>query len=574
MSADPPPSLGENLAFLYGPEEGERALSRLVGRLARFSPPLEPIPPLDQRDAILITYGDQFHQPREVPLRTLARFSERFLHGAVSGLHILPFYPFSSDDGFSVIDYRQVDPALGSWEEIHQLSRGFRLMFDAVINHASQHSAWFEGFLHDDPRYREYFIALSPDARTRELHNLVFRPRALPLLTPFRTAAGEKWVWTTFSADQIDLNYANPALLLEIVDILLEYVAHGAGLIRLDAIAFLWKELGTSCLHLLQTHRVVQLFRAILGWTAPGVQIITETNVPHRDNISYFGNGRNEAQLVYNFALPPLVLHTFQTGSARTLSEWAAGLRSSLPSDQVTFFNFLASHDGVGVGPVRDLLAPTEIQALVDRTLLRGGQVSSRSTPDGGQSPYELNISYFDAISDPGADEPIDLQVRRFLASQSILLALLGVPGIYVHSLLGSRSWQAGVEQTGRARTINREKFSYPALLNELEQPASRRSQVLHGMRAMLAARAASPAFDPYGEQDVLPCGDAIFSLLRLSHDGKHQVLCLTNVTDTFQQIRHPLSGRWQTLFPGPPLDLDAPTSIPMEPYQVLWLEK
>ncbi|HVN55861.1 MAG TPA: sugar phosphorylase [Anaerolineaceae bacterium] len=574
MGADPSPEFREHLVFLYGPEEGQRTLARLDARLARVPPLPEPISPLDQRDAILITYGDQFQQPGEAPLRTLARFTERFLRGTVSGLHILPFFPYSSDDGFSVIDYRQVDPALGSWEEIHNLGRGLRLMFDAVINHISQRSAWFQAFLRDDPRCRDYFIALPPDDHTRELLARVFRPRALPLLTPFQTAAGEKWVWTTFSADQIDLNYADPDVLLEIVDILLEYVSHGARLIRLDAIAFLWKELGTRCLHLPQTHRVVRLFRSILDWAAPGVQIITETNVPHRDNISYFGNGRDEAQMVYNFALPPLVLHTFQTGSARALSEWAAGLQASLPSNQVTFFNFLASHDGVGVGPVRDILSATEVQALVDQALRRGGLVSSRTTPDGGQVPYELNISYFDAISDPNADEPGGLQVRRFLASQSILLALLGVPGIYIHSLLGSRNWSAGVQQTGRARTINREKFSYPDLLGELEQPGSRRSQVLQGMRAMLAARAASPAFDPFGVQRVLHCGDSVFTLLRASPDGQRQSLCLTNVTNERQQIHPSLPGSWRSLLKNQRFELENSAVIDLEPYEVLWLEK
>ena len=258
----------------------------------------------------------------------------------------------------------------------------------------SQHE-WFQAFLKDDPQYRDYFIVVegNPDL------SQVVRPRALPLLTTFDTPSGPKQVWTTFSADQVDLNFRNPDVLLEIIDTLLFYVAQGAQFIRLDAIAYLWKEIGTSCIHLPQTHRVIRLFRSVLDAVAPHVMLITETNVPHNENISYFGNGRDEAQMVYNFALPPLVLHTFHTGNSRVLSKWAAGL--NLPSDHTTFFNFLASHDGIGVNPARGILSDIEIDALIERVIQHGGLVSYKDDASGVQIPYELNINYFDALSDP-----------------------------------------------------------------------------------------------------------------------------------------------------------------------------
>ena len=174
----------------------------------------------------------------------------------------------------------------------------------------------------------------------------------------------------------------------------------GAEFIRLDAIAYLWKEIGTACIHLPQTHAVVRIMHALLEQAAPQVRLITETNVPHTENMSYFGDGTNEAHLIYNFALPPLVLYTLQNGDAGPLSAWASGL--TLPSQQVTFFNFLASHDGIGVTPLRGLLPESAIEELARRTLAQGGLVSYRSNPDGSQSPYELNINYFDALADLG----------------------------------------------------------------------------------------------------------------------------------------------------------------------------
>jgi sucrose phosphorylase len=568
------------LIELYGQEAGRAAFQRLSALIERYkpsasSPTRQKRRQLTQGDSILITYGDQVSQPGIAPLRSLADFCTQRLNGVVSGIHLLPFYPFSSDDGFSVIDYQTVDPALGAWEDVHAIGRAFRLMFDAVINHISVHSLWFQAYLSGDPHYRGYFIEIAGDPDLSQ----VVRPRALPLVTRFETSSGIiKNVWTTFSADQVDLNYHDPDVLLDILDTLFFYAAHGAEFIRLDAIAYLWKEIGTSCIHLPQTHRVIQLIRAALDTAFPQVVLISETNVAHADNISYFGDGVSQAQLVYNFALPPLVLHTLHTGSASALSQWAGGL--TLPAKTVAFFNFLASHDGIGLNPARGILTESEVAALVEKTLAHGGVVSYKSNPDGTQSPYELNINYFDALSSPLADEPDQVQVDRFIAAQAIMLCLAGVPGIYFHSLFGSRGWPQGVQLTGRNRTINRQKLERVALEQELSQPATRRSQVFARYAAMLKARAARPAFHPNGGQEILDCGAAVFALLRTSPNSNPRVLCLHNISNQVQTVRLDwpalfkptpvrlldiLSDRSFTLKPGDPWT--------MQPYQVSWLE-
>jgi len=515
-----------HLTYLYGkdkaPQLYERAQKLVDGYRAQI---VQRDGELTERDTILITYGDQIQSPNQKPLQTLNKFCEQYLANIVSGIHILPFYPWTSDDGFSVVDYRKADSNLGDWDDISSMQSHFRLMFDGVINHISAQSEWFQGFLHGDPRYRDYFITVegSPDL------SQVVRPRVLPLLTTFQTISGEKKVWTTFSNDQIDLNFKNPEVLLEILDILLMYAERGATFIRLDAIAYLWKEVGTTCIHLPQTHYVIQFLRAALDEVAPHVQIITETNVPHADNISYFGDGTNEAQLVYNFALPPLILHTFHTGDARVLSNWAKTL--TLPSDRTTYFNFLASHDGIGLNPARGILSDEEIDLLVNKALEHGGLVSYKNNADGSQSPYELNINYFDALSNPNGSETLDLQVNRFIAAQAIMLSLLGVSGIYFHSLFGSRGWLEGVQQTGRNRTINREKCDFETLQNELADEDSLRSKVFTSYRQLLLARSSSPAFHPHGAQRILDIHQAVFAVERISPDGKSRMLCLHNVS-------------------------------------------
>jgi sucrose phosphorylase len=580
----------DHLTFLYGPAEAASLWPRIEMRLGQFRDRMAARAQnpgesrLSQRDAILITYGDQIHEPGRAPLASLAAFGERYLDGVVSAIHLLPFYPYSSDDGFSVINYRRVHPEMGDWPDVERLGERFGLMFDAVINHISRQSAWFQGYLRGEAPYSDYFITVDPSL---DLSNVV-RPRALPLLTAVETAQGTKHVWTTFSEDQIDLNYACPEVMFEIIDLLLFYAERGARLIRLDAIAYMWKEIGTPCIHLPQVHRAVKLFRDVFVAAAaltgrPEVAMITETNVPHEENISYFGDptpdgtATDEAQLVYQFPLPPLLMHSLLTGNARALSEWTAGL---VQPPNTTFFNFCASHDGVGVMPARGLLTPDEIQALADAALAHGGRVSYKANSDGSQSVYELNISYFDALSDPAADEPLEIQVRRFVVSQAIMLALAGVPGIYVHSLLGSRSWQEGVAETGRNRTINRQKFDRARLETELADPGSLRSQVYTAYRTLLRARAVEPAFDPYGEQRVLDVGAGVFALLRLAPEGGAPVLCLHNVSDQTQTVRLGVSeigsrlGVWVDLLTGEEQSGNGAGLVcTLSPYAVRWLK-
>jgi sucrose phosphorylase len=573
-------ALLDHLTFLYGPERAEPCHARLLAILDEFrqAHPERAGEPagerLSERDVVLITYGDQVTEPGRPPLQTLAELLGGRWREVASAVHILPFYPYSSDDGFSVVDYLAVDPRLGGWADVARLGAEHRLMFDAVVNHISAESAWFGAFLRGEPGAERRFIAMDPATDLSQ----VTRPRTTPLLTRFETAQGPRHIWTTFSADQIDLNFGDPELLLEIVQVLLEYVARGADLIRLDAIGYLWKEVGTHCIHLPQTHRIVQLFRSALDIVAPGVLLITETNVPHQDNISYFGDGANEAQLVYQFPLAPLVLDAFATGSAQHLAEWAAGLAP--PSGSTTFFNFLASHDGIGVVPASGILGSAAIASLAARAEAHGGRVSYKTNPDGSQSPYELNITLFDALSDPGdRAEPAETKLDRFACANAIMLALQGVPGVYVHSLVGSHNHHAGVEATGRARSINREKWDRAALEQGLDDPSSHASQAFARMAGLIAARRGHPAFHPSAPQRVLAGDERLFTVLRGAGDAL--ALCLHNISG--QPARFRLDARDLPELAGRPLRdlLGSPGAEPITPgssdigvgpYGVRWL--
>lgn len=578
-------TLAAHLAALYGDAVAaavqrrcDDLLARWRARLPGASHPAHAPTTLTEHDALLITYADQVTTPHEAPLHTLGDFARVHLSGVVTGIHVLPFYPWSSDDGFAVKDFHAVDPAYGTWDDVRRLGAGFDLMFDAVFNHLSAQSGWFAKFLANDPAYRDYFVTVEGDPDLSQ----VVRPRALPLLTEFPSATGPRKVWTTFSADQVDLDVRQPAVLLALLDVLLFYVSQGARFIRLDAIAFLWKRIGTSCLHLPETHRVIQLMRGVLEELAPRTLLITETNVPHADNVSYFGDGTNEAHLVYNFALPPLVLHTLATGDATRLTRWAQTL--TLPSAHTAFFNFLASHDGIGINPARGILSDAEIEALVARTVAHGGFISYKHLPDQSKVPYEMNISLFDALSDPAANESPGTAIARFRCAHAIQLALAGMPGVYFHSLFGSRSDRAGAEASGIPRRINREKLDRAALERELAVPDSRRARVFGELRALLQARRLSPAFHPAGAQEIIAADPRLFVVRRTSPDGHHHVLCVQNVSAAPVRTLLPRSAfapggapsRWIRSLCG-----DATAAVPdaggvhvaLPPYALAWVQ-
>lgn len=519
-----------------------------------------------EKDVILITYGNSIQAADETPLDTLATFLRERLTGVVNSVHILPFFPYSSDDGFSVIDYYQVNPDWGDWGDVAKVAQNFDLMIDLVINHCSRENLWFVDYIGNHQPYCDYFIEVDPEIDV----SMVTRPRNTPLLTPVHTHRGVRHVWATFSEDQVDLNFANPDVLLEFIRIYIFYIEQGARFIRLDAVAFLWKQLGTNCLHLKQTHEAVKLLRDVVNFVAPEVVMITETNVPVKENLSYFGQS-DEAHMVYQFGLPPLVLHALNRGNASFLTDWADGI-PPLP-EGCSYLNFTASHDGIGVRPVEGILPEREVQDLIDSMHRFGGFVSMKANSDGTESPYEINITLFDACM--GTRRGVDHhQVPRFLCSQAIMLAMQGIPAVYIHSLTASANDLDHVEQTGRTRSINRRIWDKSELEYLLGNSVTHQAEVFTALTRMIRTRRDQPAFNPDARQDVIKINTDLFILKRTSVEGDQRIYAISNVTERI--LRLPLASLGFLENGLKDLLAQEPTSIDEElvlyPYQTVWL--
>ncbi len=521
----------------------------------------------DESDIAIITYGGSIRSDGERPLRTLHRFLKQHIGDTIGAVHILPFFPYSCDDGFGVIDYLSVDEDLGDWSDIEAIANDYRLMGDLVINHGSSKSAWFQQFLSNEAPGKDYYFTADPAADLGE----VVRPRAHPLLTPFRTSAGDRYVWSTFSTDQVDFDFRNPEVLLEFVKIIRAYIDHGVRIFRLDAVAFLWKEIGTPSINLDETHEIIRLLRTLMDHDVETLIIITETNIPNHENLTYFGN-QNEAHVIYNFALPPLLTHALLTGNALYLKRLT---RSNPPAlTGCTYLNFTASHDGIGLRPTEGALPQGEVDQMLATIQSFGGRVSMRRGPGGTEKPYEMNISYFEAMQGT-LEGPDEYQIDRFMAAMAIMLALEGIPAIYIHSLLATPNGYEEVNLSGHNRSINRRQLNYYEINGKLADPATIEAQVFGRLLSMVEIRKKQQAFHPNAVQFTLALPEGLFGIWRQNRDRKQSIFAITNVTQdektlSLADINLIAGDTWQDLISGHIL-VDIESDYRLAPYQTVW---
>lgn len=563
--------VNSHLKIIYQNILSDEEINYLTDQIFEITPQLKNDDSLEnwnESDIFLISYGDSIFSAKDKKLKTLKNFTDEFIKPYFNNIHILPFFPFSSDDGFSITDYKKVRDELGSWEDISLLSKDYRVMADIVINHTSKQSEYFQEFVRGNFEYKDFFISLDEDEGFEE----VVRPRSSDLFQEIEISNQKKYLWCTFSHDQIDLNFKNPRVLLFFIKLIYLYLGHGIKVFRLDAVAFLWKEKNTNCLNLPQTHEVVKLIRTILDHYNQNTLLITETNLPNLENLSYFGNG-DEANAIYNFTLPPLLLWTLLMGDSTALRKWSMSMPPA--KEQTTYFNFIASHDGIGLRPTENILTDQERGTLIDIVKEFGGVISNRKKPDGTETVYELNIALLDAMK--GTFKGIDhMQVERFIACHAIMLSLEGIPAFYIHSVLGTTNDYELMKKNSQNRSINRKSWDINEIKNKLLDDKSINYQIYKSIINLIKIRKKQPAFHPNAIQFTFNLGKNFFGIWRQSLDKKQSIFSVTNVTNIFQyldltELNLIESEKWWDLINSKDID-DIKSTIALKAYQTVWI--
>ncbi len=443
----------------------------------------------DSSSVVLITYPDSIYRKGEPTLKTLNEFVDKNLGNLSSIIHILPFLPSTSDGGFAVSNYENIDEIFGTWDDLKDLSANHKIMADLVLNHVSSSHPWVQQFIKCSEPGSSYIV-------TSEKSNVwdnVIRPRSSSLFTRIKTKEGFKDVWTTFGPDQIDVDWKNPNLLLEYLRLLVRYIECGAFWIRLDAIAFIWKEANTTCLHMEQVHKIVKVLNKFLKLINSYGVLITETNVPEKENLSYIVKG-DEANIAYNFTLPPLLLESILTSQADLINDWLSNW-TELPK-HTSLLNFTSSHDGIGLRALEGIMDQTRIHNLLVESEKRGGLISHRRMTDGEDQPYELNISWWSAMSNAKGNS-VNLQFERFYLSQIFVLSLKGVPAFYLPAILASSNDLDTFRKTGQRRDLNREKFEANRLTELLTNSNCPASKNISYLSHAISVRSKLKAFHP-----------------------------------------------------------------------------
>ena len=521
---------------------------------------------ISEKTSVVICYGDSVlsNKPKKL-MRTFHNFFQKKLRNLFNTVHFLPFYPSSSDSGFAVKDHYKIDNKLGSWSDISKFSKKNDVMADIVINHSSARGLWFRNFLREKKPGKDYFLKVNSKFDISK----VIRPRDHKLLKRIDIFENKEYLWRTFSPDQVDLNFKNPAVLLRFIKIMINLINHGVTIFRLDAIAYLWKENGTKCINLKQTHEIIKLLRIICSFLNVQTIIVTETNLPEKENLSYFGNN-DEANWIYNFSLPPLLIYSFLFENSTYLNKWSKKLPSTKKGN--SYLNFIASHDGIGMRPAEGILNKKTINNLLKRLKKNGSRFSYRKIKNKSKKVYEANITIIDALKKTDFDNKGKFFFERYMSAHSIMIAFEGVPAIYFNSLFGTSNDEAKYVITGNNRDINRYRWSEKNILKLLQDKRSKQSIFYEGISNLLLIRRKQKAFHPNAYRSTLDLSPKIFCFKRVSIDKKQTILCMTNLSSKvlFPKIDRKYNN-WKNLLDNNSRFV-SDKKLKLNPFQTIWL--
>ena len=519
---------------------------------------------ISEKTSALICYGDSLlNGNKEKTIKTFRKFYKKKLGNLFEIIHFLPFYPSSSDSGFAVKDHYQIDKKLGNWTDIYGQSKITNIMADVVINHASSKGLWFKNFLINKSPGKDYFLTVDNKFNISK----VIRPRENRLLKKISVFKKNFFIWRTFSDDQIDLNFKNPRVLLRIIKIMINLANHGATIFRLDAVAYLWKKSGSKCINLKETHETIRLLRIVCNLLKSKPIIITETNLPEKENLSYFGVNNNESHWIYNFSLPPLLIHSFLFEDSTCLNKWC----KNLPSPKIgnSYFNFLASHDGIGMRPAEGYLDKKKLLKFYKRLKKNGGQLSYRKVQGSFKRVYEANITLFNAFKKTDYDKKGKFFLERYISAHAIMIAFEGVPAIYFNSIFGTSNDEYKYIISGNKRDLNRYKWNKKKLNNLLKNKSSKQSIFYKQILKLILIKKQNKGFHPNAKRENLNMGKKIFCFKRTSLDKKQIIYNITNLSSKYQKFKFNYKfSKYKNLLDRTSLNQKSE----LKPFETLWL--
>lgn len=506
---------------LYGPEEAELFQLDHADGASVDLPPASPIAP---NSAILSVYPDHISDGGNTLEQLDAFLDERFA-SAFETLHILPFFPSTGDGGYAVSDHKAVSSRYGTWREIRKLSARFRLIADLVLNHVSSSHFWVSSFLAGDAAFDDFFIELDPKADLRAIER---PPRDTPVLSPFKSSLGVRHLWTTFGPDQVDLNYRNPAVLRAIRDIAQSLASEGVSSLRLDAIAYVWKEFGSSCANLPQAADVLRLLRAGLGADRPN--LIAEVDAELQGHFLR-GDG---ADFAFRFDLAPCLAHSLVTGKSDCLYRW---ISSNSGVDFSRSILFLANHDSLYLRPQAPILDDREVDDLVETAIrvgcipvVRGDRIYQISGP--------LHLMF---------SGEFEIVCRRIALAMFLLASLPGIPMVYLNTLLAAPL--AALNSEEGPRSINRYKFGVAEIHHLLQSTC--REKLLARVLGIFSSRRRMNSLA--ADRPLMPVSCTTNSIIFARGRHDERVYVVANLS---------ASNEEEIYFPAPMVNLESGESV------------
>ena len=519
---------------------------------------------ISEKTTLIICYGDSVYSGKKKSIKVFQNFFQKKLKDCFDIIHFLPFYPSSSDSGFAVKDHYKVENKFGYWSDIKNISKSKNVMADVVINHSSARGLWFKNFLKKKEPGKDYFLTVDSKFNTSN----VVRPRDHTLLKKIKIFKKTDYLWRTFSPDQVDLNFKNPFVLIQFIKIMIHLINNGVTIFRLDAIAYLWKENKTKCINLKQTHEIIKLLRVVINLLNISTTIITETNLPEKENLSYFGKN-DEANWIYNFSLPPLLIHAFLFENSSYLNKWSKNLPKI--TDGNSYLNFIASHDGIGIRPTEGLLNKNTLNNFLKRLKKNGSKFSYRKVKNQIKKVYEANITVFDALKKSDFDQSGKFYLERYISAHAIMISLEGIPAIYFNSVFGTSNDEAKFIITGNNRDVNRYRWNIKNITKKLENNKTKQSIFYKSITNLLKIRRKQRAFHPNALRQNINFGSKIFAFKRISIDKKQTIICISNLSSKIQNIQlNKIYYDWINLF-GSKIELKNGLLI-LKPFETVWL--